>query len=378
MFQNVQKIIGRTLLNLPGYHTRRKIVVIESDDWGGIRMPSIEVFQKLQKQGFKPENDPYLKYDSLASEEDLSNIFEVLNSVKDKNGNPAIITANCVVANPDFKKIREHNFQKYFYEPFTETLKKYSNHQNSFNLWKDGINNNLFYPQFHGREHLNVDRWLKGLQAGDTLLHAAFENEMISISSMPCEMRFGYMEALDFYSEEEKINKYEIIIEGLKLFEQIFEVHSESFIANCYIWHKDIEDTLFENKVKYIQGNPIQIQPNIRGDVRFVSKKYHFTGQKNMIGQIYLVRNAHFEPSQYPNEDVVNNCLNRIEIAFRWNKPAIISSHRLNFIGTIDVKNRDYNLILFSELLKEIKRKWPTVEFMTSDELGQLISADYE
>ena len=30
----------RNLSNLPGWRTSRKIVVIESDDWGTIRMPS--------------------------------------------------------------------------------------------------------------------------------------------------------------------------------------------------------------------------------------------------------------------------------------------------------------------------------------------------
>ena len=121
---NLKQAIFHNLVNIPGWHTRRKIVVLESDDWGSIRMPSKEVFNKLKFEGFHPESDPYLKYDSLASENDLFELFEVLSSVKDKNGNTAIITANTVMANPDFKKIRESGFNTYFYEPFTETLKR--------------------------------------------------------------------------------------------------------------------------------------------------------------------------------------------------------------------------------------------------------------
>ena len=38
----------RNLSNLPGWRTRRHIVVIESDDWGSIRMASHESFRRLR------------------------------------------------------------------------------------------------------------------------------------------------------------------------------------------------------------------------------------------------------------------------------------------------------------------------------------------
>jgi len=41
------KSIKSHLLNLPGWHTNRKIVVIESDDWGSIRMSSAEDAERL-------------------------------------------------------------------------------------------------------------------------------------------------------------------------------------------------------------------------------------------------------------------------------------------------------------------------------------------
>ena len=102
--------------------------MIESDDWGSIRMPSKKVFNSLQSQNLYPENDAYLKYDALATDQDMLALFEVLNSVKDKNNAPAILTANAVMGNPDFNKIMASNFQEYFWEPsFTKTWEKYSN-----------------------------------------------------------------------------------------------------------------------------------------------------------------------------------------------------------------------------------------------------------
>ena len=88
------------------------------------------------------------------------------------------------------------------------------------------------------------------------------------------------------------------------------------------------------------------------------------------------MRNCYFEPSQNPSFDWLNDCLNRVNIAFRWGKAAVISSHRLNFIGNIDVQNKDRNIVLFRNLLNEIVKKWPDVEFISSDELGKNIEGN--
>ena len=47
------KNIIKNLSNLPGWRTDRKIVVLESDDWGSIRMSSNDSRIKLLKAGLK-------------------------------------------------------------------------------------------------------------------------------------------------------------------------------------------------------------------------------------------------------------------------------------------------------------------------------------
>src|SRR5690554_3899588 len=94
-----------------GWRTNRKIVVIESDDWGSIRMPNKIVFERMLKLNYDVHRCNYSRYDTLASQQDFSHLFDVLSSFKDGNGNHPIITANTIVANPDFEKIRENDFQ---------------------------------------------------------------------------------------------------------------------------------------------------------------------------------------------------------------------------------------------------------------------------
>ena len=155
--------IVKFYINQRGWKTERKIVVIESDDWGSVRMPSRSTYKKLSKNNLKLLEDSYCKYDSIASKTDLENLFEVLLSNKDRKGNHPIITANTIVANPDFDKIKISNFSKYEFETFDKTIKKLSDGEQILKLWEEGITNKIFNPQLHGREHLHVQLWLEEL-----------------------------------------------------------------------------------------------------------------------------------------------------------------------------------------------------------------------
>src|SRR5690606_16890364 len=113
MINSFKSKIGRFFLNNVGWKTKEKIVVFESDDWGGISMPDKITYQALLRKGIRVDTNPYSKFDSLASEEDLSFLLEVLLKHSNCNGKKPIFTLNTNVANPDFEKIRVNNFQQY-------------------------------------------------------------------------------------------------------------------------------------------------------------------------------------------------------------------------------------------------------------------------
>jgi hypothetical protein len=366
--------IVKNLINIRGWTTNRRLVVIESDDWGSIRMPSREVYEKLLKSGDKVDCDAFTKYDSLESESDLAFLFDIITRYKDCKGKYPVITANCAVANPDFDKIKASGYREFYYEPFTDTLKKFPEHKRSFDLWQEGIKQNIFFPQLHCREHMNVARWMKHLQRGISDVETAFSYGMISIgNSFTSSNRFAYMDAFNYDTMEELIALKTILKEGVELFKRIFGYPSKSFVATCYIWSPDFEKELANNDIEYIQGSHIQLIPRKTEGTTTLGKKQHYLGQVNRYNQIYLMRNCRFEPSWDHNLDWVDQCLWEIATAFKWNKPAAISTHRLNYIGYINEANRDKNLKLLSLLLAKIINIWPNVEFITSVELGEIM-----
>lgn len=336
-------------------------------------MPDKSTYDFLLSKGIKVDQCPYNRYDCLASEKDLSALFEVLDKFRDKNGNPPVITANSVVANPDFEKIRESGFGEYHFELFTETLKRYPDHSYSFKLWQDGIDKRLFHPQFHGREHLNVKRWMKALKDNLPETRLAFDLKLFGISTnITSEQRKSYLASFDADESCDEIQFKKIIGGGLSLFEKIFKYKSKSFIAPNYVWSHMIEHNLSECNVRYIKGIRMQILPAL--DSNRPKRIGHFTGQSNPNDQLYLVRNCFFEPSLGYNNDPVDYCLSQVKNSFLLKKPAIITSHRVNFIGSIDQLNRDRNLTYLKDLLLKMEKKWPDAEYMTSDQLGDLIS----
>lgn len=369
--------IKRYFKNIPGWRTNRKIVLFESDDWGSIRMPSREVYEECLRDGYPVDENPYERYDSLASEKDLELLFSLLGSFKDQYGNHPVFTANVLTSNPDFDKIKETNFREYHYELVPETLKRYSSHKNCFKLWMEAKKKGIFHFQSHGREHLNVSEFMAGLQADFQDLHYCFSKGMPGIVSKDPNggVSNKYVEALRYVDASDKQQKLSIVLEGLELFEKLFGYRSHSFIPPNYFWSPDFDEAVSKRGVQFYQGNRRMKEIQIDG-----SKKYrtHHLGKQNRFGQRYLIRNSAFEPSlhKFTASDSVDRCLADISAAFRMKKPAIICTHRLNYVGYIEESNRDKNLKLLKSLIKNIVNRWPSVEFMNSTELGYIIDED--
>lgn len=366
--------IKKNLINIPGKRLNGKYIILESDDWGSIRTPNRQTLDNLIKKNLVSSKDPFARYDCLESESDLTALFDVLSKFKDINSNPAVITANTVVCNPDFEKIAQSGFSQYFYEPFTETLKTYPEHHKVFEIMTSGIENKLYAPQFHAREHLNVPIWLELLKTGNKEFLEAFKYRCFSIDYISvANRRNNIMAAFDYNSAENLEFIKNSIQDGLKIFEQIFKHPSITAVAPCYVWDNNIEEVLKQSGVTHLQGSRFQQMPII--DSQKFKTVFHYNGEVNAKKQTYFSRNCLFEPSVNEGIDWVSKCMESIDIAFKWKKPAIIGTHRLNFSGTIFPENRIRNLKLLKQLLTAVQKKWPDVEFISTAGLAEKYKA---
>ena len=235
-------------------------------------------------------------------------------------------------------------------------------------MWQKGIKENIFIPQFHGREHLNVQMWMRDLKKGNKETLIAFENKCWGYSNKN-RLEIDYQAAFDLEFKSDLEQQKSIIKEGLELFENIHGYKADFFVPPNGPFNNHLEKISAENGIKYISGSKIQKEPQGQGRYK---TKFHWLGQKNTFGQKYITRNCFFEPSD-TSKDWVQSCYNDIELAFKYKKPAVISSHRVNYIGGLNEENRSFGNNSLKELIEKVMSKWPNIEFLTSSELGELI-----
>ena len=368
---SISSTISRYLKNLPGRKTSRKIVVIYVDDYGSVRVKDKAAQERLVEGGVPVFASRYSAFDTLASTEDLQKLYEVLTSVRDSQGHHACFTPFANIANPDFEKIRDSNFTQYFREPFTETLKRYgAAYEGAYELWKQGIAANIFHPEYHGTEHINVLRFMCNLQRGHKTTRLAFDNESVAVPLIPGDERLQH-ETTVFYiekAEENNVLKEDIRI-GMRMFEELLGYRSRQFTPGAGLYSPALHRTLLDEGIDYI--NVQRYCPYPLGDGKFI-KSFLYNGKRNGEGQKYVVRNCPFETyfdNCSRNKQAVSTCLANIEVAFRMHAPAIVSTHRVNFVGWLEALHRDDSLKQLKLLLDEILKRWPDVEFMNGTEM---------
>ncbi len=339
------------------------MVIIECDDWGSINMPTKDIYGQLLSAGLPVDKRSWNKYDTLETRNDLELLFDVLSSVKDRNSRPAIITPVINMANPDFQKIRSGGFVKYHYEKFTDTYNNYYPDSNVFELWKQGLEYGIFTPELHGREHIAVQLWMDKLREGNKDLLYAFDHGFVSLEipdifSPAKEFRAEFF----FASQEQKPFLTDSINDGVRLFKEIFGFPPRVFVPANGIFHSDFDAVVASAGIKFLNVSYLMPYPDLSGGLKY---RYFVTGQKNLQGLTYYTRNCAFEPTDesYKGIDLT---LRQVAAAFRWGKPANISTHRANFAGGLDPTNRAKGLSELKKLLEEIIKLWPDAEFMGS------------
>jgi len=371
----LKQVIFNNIKNIWGWKTARKILVISVDDYGNVRLDSKEAREKMNQAGLKIRSR-FDALDAMETKEDLEILFDALTSVKDKNGRNAVFTPFALPCNIDFEKIASENYRKYEYELLPTTFKKLSEkdtlaYDGTWNLWKEGIEKGIMIPQFHGREHLNVKVLEEKLANKDVEVLTALRNRSYTSISNSGYSTINYTAAFDFWDSSENVDLRKILIDGLHQFRNAFGYKASHFMPPTSKIHESHLSVLKEEGINYIDTNLIHSQHQGLGNY---AKSYNFTGKKLKSGQINIVRNVVFEPTDVRGFDWVNYSLKQIEAAFCWRRPAIISSHRVNFCGYIDPNNRKIGIDALKELLKKVVKKWPDVEFMSANELGDLIS----
>jgi len=307
----------------------------------------------------------------MESNRDMESLFDVLTSVKDCKGNHPVFTFLMNLANPDFKRIVDSDFDQYFYETFDQTLKRYPLSDNVIKLYHQGINQKVIDPQFHGREHVQISAWMKCLKSRDNLVRFSFANEFFHLPAGPYmePVPGDFAEAFNFGDANEIKLQEEVIQSGIEIHKKLWDVKPIYFTAPSMIYNSALEKSLTQEGIKIMDVPLMRNEPLGGGKSR---RRLQYFGQRTKSNGFYVNRNAVFETNL--QNVSIDSCLKQISFAFSCKKPALISNHRASFVGGIIETNRTNGLKQLKQLLNSITKHWPDVEFINTRELLNILS----
>jgi hypothetical protein len=357
--------------NYIGWKTKKRIVVFESDDWGSFRFKNKEIRDRYIKT-YDPKL--WMHYnDCFESFEDLKQLDCTLKKFKDKKNNPPSFTFLMNPVNPDFHKIKNDNYNNYYYERFDETLDKRKDGKQIFEWYKSAIHNNLIEVAFHGREHLNVHSWMKDLKNRESVTLDGFANRIWGqgVLEFPKNSSYRYRSTFQISKHDELDYLKSSILDGVDIINKMFNQKTTYFLAPDGPYHLSLNSTLVKSGLKYIGLRKLHKNPL---EEKWYQNKYFWLGKKTKEGLRVITRNVIFEPNSPRYKDWLTFALGEVEKAFKYNNPAVICTHRANYVGGLNPDNREHGLELLEKFITALLHKWPNVEFMTSSALGELIS----
>ena len=309
-------------------------VVIESDDWG-------------------PGGEHHA--------ERLRQLLRMLARHRDCRGQPAILTANIVLAVPDTKAICANGYsdivRRWLDTDFPDILE----------VMREGQDNRTFDPQLHGLEHLHTPGLMRLAREGDGEARRIFdEPDWWDWESLSSPRQAHYVDGTQLPTVPlNREDRVATVDEAIRVFQRCFGFAPRSTVAPCYLWDAEVEDIWRDVGILTIQTLGYRCperdaQGSYRRDLDLLRP-----GDRAASGHVYSVRNILYEPVDGKGVSLGRR---QIRSALWQALPIVFTTHRYNF--TRSLAEHECAVTGLDDLLNHLGRLAPRRCFMGSDQLG--------
>lgn len=349
----------------PGFRFSRPLVLLQSDDWGRVGVRDAEGREELRAAGWNLGERPYDLY-SLETAEDVHELAEVLQSVRDSTGQPPCLGMNFMIANVDFPASAATGFREIALKPLAEGLPGRWTRPGLYDAYREGIKAGVFSPAVHGATHFCHQAVVHALtREGERreLLRTLWKSETPYVHwRMPW---VGY----EFWDPENPpaerfipdAEQQHWIGWAAECFQKFF---GEGAVSACAPGYRAGATT---HRLWKAQG--VRVAQNGPG----VMRAPYF----DEYGLLHTYRSLDFEPALHPElrlEDCVKN-------AGGWlarGLPLIVSVHSINFHSTL-ASFRQKTLPMLREFLGALKKRFPDLVYVNDRQLLEIVeTGSYE
>jgi hypothetical protein len=327
----------------------RPIVMIQSDDWGRVGIPSTDALERLKSAGADVGHSRW-DYYGLESEADLASLKDVLMGIRDRDGALACITANFVMANADLARMRDEGFQHFrwigidrgFPEPWKENLMP---------AYRDLIGAGIFEPALHGFTHFNVTALMQCLQDESERGRRArllVAHDVPYLASWTPEYNFALVTRGGRENYLNTAAQDEWVASGVRLFTDAFCTAPRATCAPGYRANAVTKQLWKKHQIEAVQS----VGPG---------------GLEANDGLIELQRNVTFEPVLEEGE-VVARALDQARRAVAQGAPIVICTHSINYV-TRFARGAERSRELLRKLLGSLLVLFPDLRFARAGEV---------
>lgn len=319
---------------------RHPVVIFESDDWGAGPMDQVAALRRLR---------------------------EILGEIHDETQHPAVMTLGVVLGVADTDAIRQNGGDTYRRRDLTSSAQAAILEE-----LRAGIAAGVFAPQLHGMEHYWPAALMRAAQH-DARVRDWLGEQELRTEALPDALQSRWVDGAELPSRP--LGAVEVaaaVTEEITMFEKLFHQTPRVAVPNTFVWTAEVEQAWAAQGVCFV------VTPGMRYTARdeqgkLVGDNVQLrNGQQGAAGIMYLVRDVYFEPARghEPHRAVAD-----IRARTRLGRPALIESHRFNYLGP----QAEASFASLQALLCLALEQLPGLRFMSTQALGEaLLASDPE
>ena len=345
---------------------RLKAVVIESDDWGLCAWsPDAQAHRVLTGMpAFRTTSGRRYGGSTLESAADMRAMMQLLGDVRGADGMPAVLQANTIMASPDYAALQPPLFPLEGPMPlmdFPETRGRWA---------RPGLREALtaaqetgqWWPELHGLHHLPEQTWVDALRRGVDDARRAHEQESPICTAVEA--------AGEYDDAEPRELRLQNLRSAVRKFEALFGRTPTSFCPPDYRWGSGLDHEAKALGLTTFQGEA----ERARARMPRLRRLFHRVRWPSHEGERFAMPpRIAFEPMGSENaahKVGVERALRSTKEAWTLGQPAILSTHRLNYVH-LQPGWADNGRMALHDLLQALVKDG--ARFMIDAEVRQLV-----